>query len=113
MGSEHPLAMQYNSLWLPHYVSELERRRFAMALEAEARTYRREVERLLAEGHAGRHALIKGDEVISVWDTQRDALQAGREKFGLEDIAVVRIDERDPERFRLIDSRNASASCPA
>jgi hypothetical protein len=89
----------------------VEGRRLTMPLETEATTYRREVGRLLAEGHAGRHALIKGEEVISIWDTQRDALQAGRDKFGLDDIAVVRIDERDPERFRLIDSRKASTSC--
>jgi hypothetical protein len=37
-----------------------------MPLETEAETYRREVGRLLAEEHAGRHALIKGDEVVSI-----------------------------------------------
>jgi hypothetical protein len=82
-----------------------------MPLEREAETYRREVARLLAEGHGGRHVLIKGDEVVSIWDTQRDALQAGREKFGLDDIAVVKIDPRDPERLRQIDARKASHQC--
>ncbi len=75
-----------------------------MPLEREAETYRREVGRLLAEGHAGCRALIKGAEVVSIWDTQRDALQAGRDQFGLEDIAVVKIDPPDPERLRLIDA---------
>ena len=70
-----------------------------MPLEREAETYRREVGRLLAEGHAGRHVLIKGDEVVSIWDTQRNALQAGRIQFGLDDIAVVKIDTRDPEHL--------------
>jgi hypothetical protein len=84
-----------------------------MPLEREAETYRRELPRLLAEGHGGRHALIKGDEVISIWDTQRDALQAGREKFGLEDIAVVKIDPRDPERLRQMDSRKREGVCQA
>jgi len=84
-----------------------------MPLEREAETYRREVGRLLAEGHAGRHVLIKGDEIVSIWDTQRDALQAGRDQFELEDIAVVKIDPRDPERLRLIDARKASNQCPA
>ncbi len=84
-----------------------------MPLETEAATYRREVARLLAEGHAGRYALIKGNEIISIWDTQREALWAGRDRFGLEDIAVVKIDKRDPERFCLIDSRKVSTSCPA
>jgi hypothetical protein len=82
-----------------------------MPLEKEAETYRQEVVRLLAKGHAGRYALIKRNEVDSIWDTQRDALQAGRDKFGMVDIAVVKIDERDPERFRLIDLRKVSPSC--
>jgi hypothetical protein len=82
-----------------------------MPLEREAETYRREVARLLAEGHAGRHVLIKGELVVSIWDTQRDALQAGRDRFGLDDIAVVRIDPRDPERLRLIEARKVSQLC--
>jgi hypothetical protein len=52
-------------------------------IKAEIRTYLRELPRLLAEGHEGRHALIHGDEVLSIWDTFEDAYQAGAEKFGL------------------------------
>ena len=48
----------------------------------ELKTFKREAPRLLAEGHKGRFALIKGDRVWSVWDTQRDAIQAGQERFG-------------------------------
>jgi hypothetical protein len=51
-------------------------------LAREWKTYKREVQRLLAEGHEGRHALIKGDVVVSVWDTSRDAVQAGHSHFG-------------------------------
>jgi hypothetical protein len=40
-------------------------------------TYQREADQLLAEGHRGRFALIKGDCTHSIWDTQWDALQAG------------------------------------
>jgi len=69
--------------------------------EREIAAYLRELPRLLAEGHAGRHALVKGDEVLSIWDTQADALQAGRQRFGLEPIFVKVIDPRDPERFAL------------
>jgi hypothetical protein len=43
------------------------------AIRAEIATYRRELRRLLAEGHAERFVLIKGDEVIGVWDTSDDA----------------------------------------
>lgn len=50
-------------------------------LRHEIRTYRRELPRLLAEGHEGRYALIKGDQLLSVWDTFDDACQAGRERF--------------------------------
>ena len=82
-----------------------------MELEREAETYRREVARLLAEGHAGRHVLIKGDQVVSVWDTQRDALQAACEKYGLEPFAVVKVDVRDPERIQLIDAQRVSNQC--
>jgi asparagine synthetase B (glutamine-hydrolysing) len=70
--------------------------------EQEIATYLCELPRLLAEGHAGRHALVKGDEVLSVWDTQGDALQAGRERFGIEPIFVKTIDSRDSERFALL-----------
>jgi hypothetical protein len=83
-----------------------------MPLEREAETYRRELQRLLDEGQAGRHALIKGDDVVSIWDTQRDALQCACEKYGLDPFAVVKIDPRDPERFRQIDARRASHPCP-
>lgn len=52
-------------------------------IKAEIRTYLRELPRLLAEGHEGRHALVQGDEVLSIWDTFEEAYQAGAEKFGL------------------------------
>jgi hypothetical protein len=47
-------------------------------------TYVRELPRLLEEGYAWKHALVKGDELLSIWDTQNDAVQAGVERFGLE-----------------------------
>jgi hypothetical protein len=72
--------------------------------EKEIATYLRELPRLLEEGHAGRHALVKGDEVLSVWDTQGDAIQAGVERFGLEPIFVKTVDARDAERFALLDA---------
>jgi hypothetical protein len=72
--------------------------------EREIATYRRELPRLLEEGHAWRHALVKGDEILSIWDTQGDAIQAGCERFGLEPIFVKTIDPRDPERYALLDA---------
>src|SRR5262245_38683325 len=72
------------------------------SMEREFHTYRRELPRLLEEGHAGRYALIKGDQVLSVWDTQRDVLQAGCERFGLDLFAVKQIDPRDVERLAFM-----------
>jgi hypothetical protein len=48
----------------------------------EWKTFKREVYRLMCAGNKGRFALIKGSEVVSVWDTLTDATQAGRERFG-------------------------------
>ena len=83
-----------------------------MALEQEFETYRRELPRLLQEGHAGRWALIRGDEVVSVWDTQRDLLQAGHERFALEPFAVKHIDPRDEQRVAILEARK-EAACPS
>ena len=67
-------------------------------LLAEARTYFRELPRLLAEGHGGRCALIRGDEVVSLWDSFADAYQAGRERFGLTPFLAQPIDPGDLAR---------------
>jgi hypothetical protein len=61
-------------------------------------TFRRELPRLLAEGHEGRVALVKGDKVISIWDTFEDACQAGADQFGLGPYVAQPIDPRDLER---------------
>ena len=71
--------------------------------EKEIATYLRELPRLLEEGEEGRHALIKGGEILSIWDTENDAIQAGRQKFGLDPIFVKMIDERDIQRFALLN----------
>ena len=67
-------------------------------------TYRRELPRLLQEGQAGRYALIKNDQVVSVWDTVGDALQAAAERFGLESVATYKINPLDVERLALLDA---------
>lgn len=80
--------------------------------EREIATYLRELPRLLADGNAGRHVLVKGEEILSVWNTQGEALQAGRERFGLDPIFVKAIDPRDPERYALVMARKDSP-CPS
>jgi hypothetical protein len=74
-------------------------------LEREFATYRRELPRLLGEGHAGRAALIREDQIVGVWDTPAEASEEGRRQFGLQPISVKRIDPRDVERLVLLDAR--------
>src|SRR5437868_4486814 len=69
------------------------------ALATELRTYQRELSRLLEEGEASRFAVIQGDQVLATWDTYRDALQYGYERFGDQLFMVQRVDARDAERL--------------
>ncbi len=46
-----------------------------VSLEREWQTFQRELGQLLAEGNAGRFALIRADELIGVWDTEDEALE--------------------------------------
>ncbi len=70
-----------------------------MVLEKEVAAYGRELSRLLEEGEAGRFAVLHGDQLISTWDTYRDALQYGYERFGDQPFMVQQIDARDRERL--------------
>ena len=65
-------------------------------LSLEWNTYRREAGRLLADGHAGRFVLIKGEEVLGVFDTADEAGQTGRTRFLLEPFLVRPVRDRDP-----------------
>jgi hypothetical protein len=70
-----------------------------LALRREIITYRRELPRLVAEGNEGRVALIKGDKVLSLWDSDADAYQAGLQQFGLGVPFLAQpVDSRDLER---------------
>jgi hypothetical protein len=62
-----------------------------MALEQEQAVYQRELSRLLQEGEEHRWVLIHGQEIVSTWDTRRDAVQAGHERFGLTPFLVRQI----------------------
>jgi hypothetical protein len=64
-------------------------------VKRELQTFFRELPRLLEEGQEGRFALIKGDEIVSIWDTNRDAAQAGHERFGLEPFITPQIRARE------------------
>jgi hypothetical protein len=59
-------------------------------------TYRREVRRLLAEGHEGRFVLIKDDNVVGIWDTQQQALDQAHQQFLMQDVLIHQILSREP-----------------
>jgi hypothetical protein len=44
-------------------------------------TYRREVTRLMAEGHEGRWTLIAARDIIGLWDTQEEANWVAAQRF--------------------------------
>jgi hypothetical protein len=64
-------------------------------LAEEWETYRREVGRLLAEGNEGRYILIKGSEIIGIWDDEEDALTTAYKMFPLQSFLIRRIQERE------------------
>ena len=84
--------------------------------QRDLQTYRRELPRLLQEGHAGRYAIIRDDQVVGIWDSLDDALVAAGERFGLEPVATYRINPLDVERFALLDAQapaGKGAACPS
>jgi hypothetical protein len=59
-------------------------------LQMEQETYERLRDRLLAESE-GKFVLIHEDEVAGAWDTYEDALQAGYQKYGLQQFMVKQL----------------------
>ena len=58
--------------------------------------YRREVGRWLAEGQQGRHVLIKGLEIIGIFDTWDEAQTAGLRRNSSEPFFIHEIREEEP-----------------
>lgn len=82
------------------------------ALATEIATYRRELLALVGAGDEGRFALVKGDAVLSIWDTYGDACQAGHQAFGLDEPFMVhRILVREADWLNAIDLTGVSSSC--
>ncbi|HEY7424975.1 MAG TPA: hypothetical protein VH682_12160 [Gemmataceae bacterium] len=65
------------------------------AIAEEWETYRREVGRLLAEGNEGRYILIKGRQIIGIWNTRKEAFAAADQRFPLQPFLVHQIQERE------------------
>lgn len=79
-----------------------------MPLERELETFTRELPRLRAT-EPGRFVLVKDDHLDSVWDTWADAVQAGRQRFGLEPFLVKRVPVPEGSASHL---PGACWSCP-
>jgi len=62
-------------------------------------TYRREVGRLLADGHEGRVVLIKGDQIVGFFDSEEDAEIAGYRQFLMSPFLIHRVREHEPVYF--------------
>lgn len=58
--------------------------------------YRREVGRLLAEGHEGRWVLIKGEEIIGIWDTMEEVDRVRLERYFMQAVLMKQILVREP-----------------
>jgi hypothetical protein len=62
----------------------------------ERELYRREVGRLIAEGHEGKWLLIKGEEIIGLFDAEAQALDVRADRFFGEPVLVQQILTREP-----------------
>lgn len=62
----------------------------------ECRTFRRELPRLLADGHEGKWALIKGDDVIALCATLDEGHRMGRQRFLMQPFIVQPVREWQP-----------------
>ncbi len=79
------------------------------ALEVEMSTYQRVLPTLLDK--TGKHVLIKGAEVIGVFDTYEEALKAAYSRFGLDAFLVKRIAPSEQVAFFSRDLH--VSACPA
>jgi len=60
-------------------------------------TYRRELPRLLQEGHERKFGLFKGDAVVGIFETDEEATAAGYAKFTSGSFMVRPILEYEPQ----------------
>ena len=67
-------------------------------LSGEWNTHRREVGRLLAEGHAGKFVLIKESQIIGLYDTWDAARKAGLRLYLMEPFMVHEVRAEEPLR---------------
>src|SRR5262249_9815048 len=73
-----------------HY-TDLPPARLDSPLYQEWNFYRREVGRLLAEGQEGRFLLIKGEEIIGIWDTKEEADAIAHQEYPMQSHLIHQI----------------------
>ena len=78
-----------------HY-SELPEANPDSPLFVEWNTYRREVGRRRAEGQEGRFVLIKGEQILGLFESQEDARGHGYRTFHNQPFLVHQLREREP-----------------
>ncbi len=78
-----------------HY-TELTEAEPGSPLFLEWNTYRREVGRLLAEGHEGKFVLIKGEQIVGFFDTFDSACDAGVRAYLLQPFLAHQILTEEP-----------------
>jgi len=76
--------------------TELPEARSDGPITAEWNFYRREVGRLLAEGHEGRWVLIKGEAIVGIWDTEAEGEQVRLQRFFMQPVLLKQICSREP-----------------
>src|SRR5438094_10285553 len=64
------------------------------ALCREWNTYRRELPRLLQEGHEGKVALVKGDDIVLICENWDEAVKEGYRRYHLESFMAKPIHEQ-------------------
>jgi hypothetical protein len=57
--------------------------------------YRNEAGRLIAQGHLGRHVLIKGEQIVGIWDSYDDAMTEAYRQFFGQPFLVHQVQERE------------------
>jgi len=79
-------------------------------LSEEIKTYQEKKDNLLSN-HAGKFVLIKGKEIIDVFDTKNDAIKVGIDKFGNSPFLVKKISEVD-ETHNFTSNMLGVIKCP-
>lgn len=80
-----------------------------MALEKELETFKNRLPELKAE-HVGKFVLIHGDDVVNVFSSYDDAINAGYSQFGLSPFLVKQVQIVEQSQFisRFVSSGAAA-----